>query len=125
MQNKLMTLTTAASALLGLSVFVVAQSKRNSEFATNRVIPSAIKKMPPKNPVFTMQLGCATKAKEMNQFITVTNTTDQLLKKGTLITYEISAQKGSFKLMNDLSPNAKLVQESFGYEGNQGCKAWY
>lgn len=119
MQNKMMTKagSVALMALMGLSAFVTAQT-------LNRT-PNEIAKRGPLTPKPTVQLGCATKAKEMNQSIMVTNTTNQMVKKGTVISYTIFNQKGNFTLAKDLAPNAQLEQQSLSYQGNQGCKAWF
>ena len=118
MQNKLTkTGTMALMALLGFSAFVAAQTMSRVPNEPAKRGPVATKPM--------VQLGCATKAKEMNESITVTNTTGQMIKKGTTISYTIYTQKGSFKLASDLAPNASLMQASVPYQGNQGCKAWY
>jgi hypothetical protein len=118
MQDKLTkTGTVALMALMGFSAFVTAQ--------TMRKLPNEPVKRGPIVTKTTVQLGCATKAKEMNESITVTNPTAQTVKKGTTISYTIHTQKGSFKLASDLAPNASLVQASVPYQGNQGCKAWY
>ena len=118
MQDKLTKAgTVALMALMGFSAFVAAQTLSR--------VPNGPVKRGPIVVKPTVQLGCATKAKEMNESITVTNTTAQTVKKGTTISYTIYTQKGSFKLSSDLAPHASLLQASVPYQGNQGCKAWY
>jgi hypothetical protein len=103
MQNKMTQAgTMALMALMGFSAFVTAQ--------TLRKVPNEPVKRGPIATKPVVQLGCATKAKEMNESITVTNTSGQTIKKGTTISYTIHTQKGSFKLASDLAPNATLKQ---------------
>jgi hypothetical protein len=122
MQNKMFTLTATLIALLGLSLFVMAQD-RHKIAAPATIKNSGIIKTTPL-PVAT-NLKCETMKKEFGQYIYVTNTTAQALPAGKTIQYSVNSTPGNFKLASNLVPNATLKQSSVSYQGGATCKAWF
>jgi hypothetical protein len=122
MQNKMFTLTATLIALLGLSLFVMAQDKSKKAPPTAIKNAEIAKKGPAPAATF---LKCETENKEFGQYIHVTNTTGQSVPAGKTIQYTVKSMKGNFKLASNLAANATLKQSSVPYEGNPTCKAWF
>ena len=113
MKIKLFTLTALSSAVLSFSLLAMAQNNVRSNGA-NASIP---------RPKVT-NLSCQSENKEFGQYIYLTNTTSQTLKKGTNVRYMVGLKQGQFNLANDLATNATVKQSSLNYEGSPACKAW-
>jgi hypothetical protein len=114
MKIKLFTLTALSSAVLSFSLLALAQSAANPNNSSLRSIP---------RPKVT-NLSCQSENKEFGQYIYLTNTTGQTLKKGTNVRYMVGLNQSQFNLANDLGANATVKQASLNYEGHPACKAW-
>jgi hypothetical protein len=114
MKSKMITLTVLGSAVLSFSLLGMAQDKAKPNTNAARRIPT---------PKVT-NLSCQTENKEFGQYIHLTNTTSQTLKKGTNVRYMVGLKQGQFNLASDLAANATVKQSSLNYEGNPACKAW-
>lgn len=114
MKIKLFTLTLLGSAVLSFSLLGMAQDKAKQNNSALRSIP---------RPKIT-NLSCQAENKEFGQYIYLTNTTGQTLKKGTKVNYALGLKQGQLNLANDLAANATVKQSSLNYEGSPACKAW-
>ena len=120
MKSKLFTLTVTMIALMGLSLLVSAQVRKQNNAPIVSKAPVIAKA-----PNATTYLKCEPYNKEMNQKIFLTNNTANVIKKGTVVKYTISGLNANLTLASDLAVNATITPTSVPYQGQPSCKAWF
>lgn len=120
MKNTLFTLTATLIALMGLSLLVSAQARKQNNAPIISKAPTIAKA-----PNALTYLKCAPYNKEMNEKIFLTNNTANVIKKGTVVKYSISGLNANLTLASDLAVNATITPASVPYQGQPNCKAWF
>lgn len=121
MKSKLFTLTVTMIALMGLSLLVSAQVRKQNNAPVVSKAPTIAKA-----PNALTYLKCEPYNKEMNQKIFLTNNTANVIKKGTVVKYSINGNgNGNLTLGSDLAVNATITPQSLPYQGQPSCKAWF